>query len=147
MSASLNKVILIGHLGADAEVRCTAGGAPVASFSLATSERRKQADGSAREQVEWHRVTLYGRLAENARDHLRKGAQVYVEGRIRTDTWRDREGRERKSVVIVASQMQMLGKPEGRRERPDQAPGDMSWLDEAAPDDSGWNADSDDIPF
>lgn len=147
MSASLNKVILIGHLGADPEVRYTAGGAPVVNFSLATSERRKQADGSAREQVEWHRVTLYARLAEVARDHLRKGAQIYVEGRIQTEAWRDRDGRERKSVVIVGSQMQMLGKREGSRERPDQAPGDMNWLDEPAPDDSGWDSSSDDIPF
>lgn len=133
MTASVNKVLLVGNLGADPEVRYLPSGTPVATLSLATTERRRQADGGALEQVEWHRVSLYGNLAELARDLLRKGSQVYVEGRLRTDAWRDRNGSERKTTVIVASRVLAFdGKGERRSpERP--APADMSWLDEAAP--------------
>lgn len=145
MSASVNKVLLVGNLGADPEVRYLSSGTPVATLSLATTERRRQADGGAVEQVEWHRVSLYGNLAEQARDLLRKGSQVYVEGRLRTDAWRDRNGNERKTTVIVASRMLTLGGTGERRapEVPEAA--DMSWLDEPAPRQTA--VDDDEIPF
>lgn len=145
MSASINKVLLVGNLGADPEVRYLANGTPVATFSLATSERWRQADGSAIEQVEWHRVSLYGNLAEIARDHLRKGSQTYVEGRLRTNAWRDRNGNERKTTVIVASRMLMLSRKEYAHAPTLPEPADMSWLDEAAP--SRTAANDGDIPF
>ncbi|NUP87099.1 MAG: single-stranded DNA-binding protein [Burkholderiaceae bacterium] len=145
MSASVNKVLLVGNLGADPEVRYLSSGTPVATLSLATTERRRQADGAAVEQVEWHRISVYGSLAELARDQLRKGSQVYVEGRLRTDAWRDRNGNERKTTVIVASRMLTLGGTGERRvpEAPEAA--DMSWLDEPAPRQTA--VDDDEIPF
>ena len=145
MTASVNKVLLVGKLGADPEVRYLPSATPVANLSLATGVRRRQADGSAVEQVEWHRVSLYGNLAELARDLLRKGTQVYVEGRLRTDMWRDRNGNERKTTVILASRVLALG---GKGELRDPQPSeraDMSWLDEAAP--SRAPAADDEIPF
>lgn len=145
MSASVNKVLLVGNLGADPEVRYLSSGTPVATLSLATTERRRQADGGAVEQVEWHRVSLYGNLAELARDLLRKGTQVYVEGRLHTDTWRDRNGIERKTTVIVASRVLALGGKGERRSQECSEPADMSWLDEAAP--SRTPADGDGTPF
>lgn len=145
MTASVNKVLLVGNLGADPEVRYLPSGTPVATLSVASTERRRQADGGAVEQTEWHRVSLYGNLAELARDLLGKGSQVYVEGRLRTDSWRDRNGNERRSTVIVASRMLALGGKAERRTPEVAAPADMSWLDEAAP--SRTPVDDDEIPF
>lgn len=146
MSASVNKVLLVGNLGADPEIRYLPSGTPVANLSVATSARRRQADGSAVEQVEWHRVSLFGNLADVARVHLRKGIQVYVEGRIRTDTWRESNGSERKMVVIVAHRLMMLGRKEGERTQAASLADDMSWLDEAAPG-RQTTTDDDDVPF
>ena len=114
--ASLNKVMLIGNLGKDPEVRYTAAGTAVASFSLATSERFKNKNGEWEEKTEWHNVTLWARLAEIAGEYLAKGKTVYIEGRLQTRKWQDRDGKDRYTTEIVGEKMQMLsGKGEGGR--------------------------------
>lgn len=112
--ASLNRVMLIGNLGKDPEVRRTAGGTAVASFSLATTEKFKK-DGEWTETTEWHNVTLWARLAEIAGEYLSKGKTVYIEGRLQTRKWADKEGKDRYTTEIVGEKMQMLsGKSEKR---------------------------------
>lgn len=107
--ASLNKVILIGNLGKDPEVRVTTSGQTMANFSLATKERFKNKNGEREERTEWHSIVLWGRLAEIARDYLHKGKQIYVEGRLQTRKWQDKEGVDRYTVEVVVDKMQMLG--------------------------------------
>lgn len=122
--ASVNKVILLGNLGKDPEVRYTAGGAAVASFSLATSERFKGKDGQWEDRVEWHNVTLWGRLAEVAGEYLAKGKTAYIEGRLQTRKWTDKEGKDRYTTEIVGEKMQMIGgKGEGQKSKPQQDSG------------------------
>ena len=112
--ASLNKVMLIGNLGKDPEVRYTAAGTAVASFSLATSEKFKNKNGEWEERTEWHNITLWARLAEIAGEYLAKGKTVYIEGRLQTRKWQDRDGKDRYTTEIVGEKMQMLsGKGEG----------------------------------
>jgi single-strand DNA-binding protein len=113
--ASVNKVILIGNLGADPEMRATSSGEPICNLRLATTEKWKEkATGEARETTEWHRVVLYRRLAEIAGEYLRKGSPIYIEGRLRTRKWQDKEGRERSTTEIEANELKMLGsKPSG----------------------------------
>lgn len=120
MSRGVNKVILIGHLGADPEVRHSAGGDPVATLRLATSESWKdKASGETRERTEWHRVVLWRRLAEIAAESLRKGARVYVEGKLETRKWQAQDGSERFTTEIVARDLQMLdGAREAHQEHP-----------------------------
>jgi single-strand DNA-binding protein len=107
--------MLIGHLGNDPEVRATAGGMLVAALSVATSHGKKNADGSGwTNETEWHRVKLFDRQAEVAQQYLRKGSQVYIEGRLKTNKWQDKDGQDRWTTEVVGSEMQMLGgKPEG----------------------------------
>lgn len=112
--ASLNKVMLIGNLGKDPEVRYTASGQAVAGFSLATSEKFKNKSGEWEERTEWHRVTLWGKLAEIAGEYLSKGKTVYIEGRLQTRKWQDNSGNERYTTEIVGDKMQMLS-PKGER--------------------------------
>ncbi|GGD94120.1 single-stranded DNA-binding protein [Caballeronia grimmiae] len=108
--ASVNKVILVGNLGADPETRYLPSGDAVANIRLATTDRYKdKASGEMKEQTEWHRVSFFGRLAEIVNEYLKKGSSVYIEGRIRTRKWTDQAGQERYSTEIVADQMQMLG--------------------------------------
>lgn len=108
--ASVNKVILVGNLGADPEIRALPNGDPVANIRLATTERYKdKASGEMRELTEWHRVVFFNRLAEVVRDYLKKGSSVYIEGRIRTRKWQDQSGQDRYSTEIMGDQMQMLG--------------------------------------
>jgi single-strand DNA-binding protein len=107
--ASVNKVILVGNVGRDPELRYTQGGQPVASFSIATNERFKDKDGNWKDRTEWHRIVAWGRLAEICGEYLRKGRQVYVEGRIQTRDWEDKEGNKRQTTEIVILGMQMLG--------------------------------------
>jgi len=110
MARGINKVILVGNLGADPEVRYTAGGTAIASLSVATSEQwTDKQSGQKQERTEWHRVKLFGRLAEIAGEYLKKGRQVYVEGSLRTDKYTDKQGVERYSTDIIASELQMLG--------------------------------------
>jgi single-strand DNA-binding protein len=107
----VNKVILIGRLGADPEMRRTADGTPVTTFRMATTESWKNKDGSKAEQTEWHRVVAWRKLGEIAAEYLRKGKLVYVEGRIQSREYEDRDGVKRKTFEIVASNMKMLGGP------------------------------------
>lgn len=113
--ASINKVILIGNLGRDPETRYSPEGAAMTNISVATTSQWKdKATGEKREETEWHRVAFFGRLAEIAGEYLRKGSQVYVEGRLRTRKWQDKEsGQDRFSTEVVADVMQMLGSRQG----------------------------------
>ncbi len=105
----INKVILIGNLGGDPELRSTPGGTSVASFTLATNETWTDKDGAKQERTEWHRIVVWSRLAEICGQYLRKGSQVYIEGRLQTREWEDKQGNKRKTTEIVARDMQMLG--------------------------------------
>ena len=110
MARGVNKVILIGNLGADPETRAMPSGTTVANLRLATSESwRDKQTGEQQERTEWHRVALFGRLAEVAGEYLRKGSKVYIEGSLRTRKWTDKQGNERYSTEIVGNDMQMLG--------------------------------------
>ena len=110
MARGINKVILIGHLGADPETRAMPSGMTVANMRLATTESWKdKQSGEQQERTEWHNVALFGRLGEIAAEYLRKGSQVYIEGRLRTRKWQDKEGRDRYTTEIVGNEMQMLG--------------------------------------
>ena len=135
-SSGLNKVILIGNLGADPETRHSAGGSQVTNIRVATSESWKDQSGEKQEKTEWHRITFFGRLAEIASEYLRKGSMVYVEGRIETSTY-EKDGEKRYSTSFVAKEMQMLGgKSSGAPERSQAG-------QEASPPESL----DDDIPF
>ncbi|HKJ88451.1 MAG TPA: single-stranded DNA-binding protein [Gammaproteobacteria bacterium] len=109
MAGGVNKAILIGNLGADPEVRYTASGTAVANFRIATSENYTTKDGTRETRTEWHRIVTFGKLAEICGEYLSKGRQVYIEGRIQTRGWEDREGSKRYTTEVVANQMQMLG--------------------------------------
>jgi single-strand DNA-binding protein len=110
MARGINKVIIIGNLGADPETRAMPSGATVANLRIATTESWKDKQtGEQQERTEWHRVALFGRLGEIAGEYLRKGSQVYIEGSLRTRKWTDKQGNERYSTEIVANEMQMLG--------------------------------------
>jgi single-strand DNA-binding protein len=112
--SSLNKVLLIGRLGKDPETRYTPDGAPVASFSLATSENWTDKSGTRQERTEWHNIVAWNKLADICKQFLAKGRQVYIEGRIQTREYTDREGIKRRITEIIASQMVMLGsRPQG----------------------------------
>jgi single-strand DNA-binding protein len=118
--ASVNKVILIGNLGADPEMRATASGEAICNLRLATTEKWKdKVTGDARETTEWHRVVLYRRLAEIAGEYVRKGSAVYIEGRLRTRKWQDKEGKERSTTEIEGNELKMFGgKPAGGEAAP-----------------------------
>ena len=150
--ASVNKVILIGNLGRDPEVRYMPSGDAVANISIATTETWKDKNGEKQEQTEWHRVALFGKTAEIAGEYLKKGSQVYIEGRLQTRKWTDKEGQERYSTEIRADRMQMLGSRSGGAERmsspPDEA-GAAGGAKKPAPAGKAGNFDDmeDDIPF
>ena len=109
MSNGLNKVLIIGNLGADPEIKYTQAGSPVANLSVATSERWKDKNtGEQKEQVEWHRVVIFGRLAEIAEQYLKKGSKIFVEGKLQTRDWEDSEGKKRYTTEVVAREMTML---------------------------------------
>ena len=110
MARGVNKVILIGNLGNDPDTRYTAGGAAVANVSLATTDSwRDKETGEQQDRTEWHRVVFFGRLAEIVSEYLHKGSQIYIEGRLQTRKWQDKEGNDRYTTEIVANEMQMLG--------------------------------------
>ena len=147
MARGVNKAIIVGTLGQDPEVRYTASGSAVANISVATNESWKDRQtGEMQERTEWHRIVLFGKLAEIAQQYLKKGSQAYFEGRIQTRKWQDQSGNDRYSTEIVANEMQMLGgrgggggsapsEPDGQSQsRPER---------ETAPIDDGF----DDIPF
>lgn len=138
--AGVNKVILIGRLGAEPEVRYTPGGAAVANFRIATSEEWKDKEtGEKQERTEWHRIVAWRRLGEICGEYLHKGSQVYIEGRLQTREWEDRDGNKRFTTEVVAANMQMLGRPEkeGRAES----------LEETYPVEEPVSIPDDDIPF
>ncbi len=145
MARGINKVILVGHLGQDPETRYMPSGSAVTNLRLATSESWKDKNsGDQQERTEWHSVAMFGRLAEIAAEYLRKGSQVYIEGRLRTRKWQDRDGNDRWTTEIVANEMQMLG---GRADS--SAPARSSSSSAAAPPAmSGPPSEmDDDIPF
>ena len=111
--ASVNKVILIGNLGRDPETRYMPDGGAITNISIATTENRKDKQGENQEKTEWHRVAFFGKLAEIAGEYLKKGSQVYVEGRLQTRKWQDKDGQDKYTTEIVADRMQMLGRREG----------------------------------
>jgi single-strand DNA-binding protein len=132
MARGVNKVILVGNLGSDPELRSTGGGTSICSFSLATSESwTDKNSGEKQERTEWHRIKIFGRLGEIAAEYLKKGRQVYIEGSIRTDKFTGKDGVEKYFTDIIASEMQMLGSNEGgggggggyQRERPQSGGG------------------------
>ena len=138
----LNKVMIIGNLGADPEMRYMPSGAAVANLSIATTEKWKDKEsGQMKERTEWHRVSLFGRLAEIAGEYLTKGSQVYIEGKLQTRKWQDKDGNDRWTTETVAGQMVMLGsRGEGGTSKP--APRQQ------APETPAPQADiEDDIPF
>ncbi len=120
--AGVNKAILIGNLGADPELRHTPSGVAVASFNIATTEQWTSKTGERNERTEWHRIVAWGRLAEICNEYLTKGRQVYIEGRIQTRQWEDRDGNRRYTTEIVAQTLQMLGRPGERSEVPAGGP-------------------------
>ncbi|AEH45544.1 single-strand binding protein [Thermodesulfatator indicus DSM 15286] len=136
---SVNKVILIGRLGADPEIRYTADGQPVATFRLATSERWTDKNGQRQERTEWHRVVAFGKLAEICGEYLSKGRQVYIEGRLQTRSYEDRDGIKRYVTEIVAQNMQMLGRRDEVSAGPAPSAGTSDFVDEPPPDE--------DLPF
>jgi len=144
MSRGINKVILVGNLGADPETRNMPNGGAVTNIRIATSEAWKDKQtGDQQERTEWHSVAFFGKLAEIAGEYLRKGSQVYVEGKLRTRKWQDKEGNDRYQTEVIANEMQMLGSKGGgqRAEKPAAA-------DVAAPAGAGAAGEfDDDIPF
>lgn len=157
--ASVNKVILVGNLGRDPEVRYLPSGDPVANVTIATSSRYKNKSGEMVEETEWHRVTFFGRLAEIVSQYLKKGRSVYVEGRIKTRKYTDKDGQEKYATDIIASEMQMLGSREGMGEPNDgdddgaargarsQTPARQQQAGAASKAGSGFDDMDDDIPF
>jgi single-strand DNA-binding protein len=106
---SVNKAILVGNLGRDAEMRFTSGGTPVATVSLATTERFNDREGNKKEDTQWHRIVIWGKTAESLHEYLTKGKQIYVEGRIQTREWTDKEGKPAKTTEIRADKIVLLG--------------------------------------
>ncbi|MBN2059162.1 MAG: single-stranded DNA-binding protein [Deltaproteobacteria bacterium] len=138
--ASVNKVILVGNLGSDPEIRYTPSGTAVANFSLATNEQWTNKNGEKEEKTEWHKVVAWARLGEICGEYLKKGSPVYIEGRLQTRAWEDREGVKRYTTEIVAQAMQMLGS--SRREG-----GEAGSSEERYPVEEPVSIPEDDIPF
>lgn len=147
MARGINKVILVGNLGQDPDTRYMPSGSAVTNLRIATSEQWKDKQtGEQKERTEWHNVAMFGRLAEIAAEYLRKGSQVYIEGKLRTRKWQDKQGNDRWTTEVIADEMQMLG---GRGGGGGPAP--MSSQDSSPPGgnypDSGGGEFDDDIPF
>jgi single-strand DNA-binding protein len=137
--ASLNRILLIGNLGADPELSYTPSGTAKATMRLATHEVWTNKSGEKGERTEWHRVIAWGRLAEICGEYLAKGRQIFIEGRLQTRSWEDRDGNKRWTTEIVASTMQMLGSPRGAPAEAELPPSGQEMPDAPEPDD--------DIPF
>lgn len=153
--SSLNKVMLIGNLGRDPEIRYLPSGGQVANFSIATTDKWKNKEGNMEDRTEWHNIVAFGRLAEICGEYLRKGKQVYIEGRLQTRSWEDKDGNKRYMTEIVAREMQMLGRrddagggggPRSGSSGGSRGPGGPG---PAAPSDQGggYMQEDDDIPF
>lgn len=147
--AGVNKVILVGNLGIDPEIRTLESGAKVARLRIATSESYTNKEGIKVENTEWHTVTMWRALADIAEKYLEKGKQVYIEGKLRTRSWKDSDGNDRYSTEIVADNMQMLGRPGGGQNQDSQqqaAPRQQSSSQQSSPVNQG-SAEEDDLPF
>jgi single-strand DNA-binding protein len=148
MARGINKVILIGHLGQDPEVKYMPSGSAVANVSIATTESWKDKNtGEKQDRTEWHRVVFFARLAEIVGEYLRKGSQVYVEGRLQTRKWQDKNGQERYTTEIIASEMQMLGGKGGGSGSADYASSNEAPSGNASPTGGRDEGFDDDIPF
>ena len=146
--SGVNKVILVGNLGADPTVRYTQGGTAVANFSLATTERFTTREGERESRVEWHRIVAWGKLAEICKEYLKKGRSAYVEGRIQTRSYDDREGNKKWITEIVASRVQFLGgRGEGDRSGGGQSASETEMPETAAVSEPLVNQEDDDLPF
>ncbi len=150
--AGVNKVILIGNLGRDPEMRYTQNNTPVANFTVATSDQWTDRNGEKQERTEWHRVVAWGRLAEICGQYLQKGKQVYIEGRLQTREWQDQNGQKRYTTEIVAREMQMLGRPGDAPAQMAASNGSPAVQDEgpaadAFPPAPAATPDDDDLPF
>jgi single-strand DNA-binding protein len=156
--ASVNKVILVGNLGRDPEVRHMPSGDALANFSIATTDTWRDKSGQRQERTEWHRISLFGKQAEVAGQYLKKGSTVYVEGRLQTRKWTDKEGQERHTTEIVADRFQMLGgrdsgggrnfENDGGNDRPQQSTQSPSYTGgNGVPAGDGFDDFGDDIPF
>jgi single-strand DNA-binding protein len=148
--AGVNKVILVGNLGKDPEVRHLENGASVANFSIATSETYKDKNGNRQEQTEWHNVVLWRGLAQIAEKYLKKGSQIYIEGKLRTRNWQDKDGVTRYTTEVVGDQMTMLGgKPSGGNDSPAPSSSDEpTKKNNGSADISSNDSDeADDLPF
>lgn len=137
--AGINKVILVGNLGKDPELRYTPNGTAVATFPLATSSRWKDSAGESQQRTEWHRIVAWGRQAEVCNEYLKKGSQVYLEGRIQYRSFDDKEGNKRYVTEIIARLVQMLGRKEPETSLP---PGQMAEVEKEAPAE-----EEEDLPF
>ncbi|MBI3560359.1 MAG: single-stranded DNA-binding protein [Gammaproteobacteria bacterium] len=145
---TLNKVILIGNLGKDPEIRYMPNGQPVANFNIATSESWKdKATGAAQEKTEWHRIVMYRKLAEIAGEYLKKGSKIYVEGKLQTRKWQDNTGQDRYTTEIIANEMQMLDSRGGAATMPPAALSEGSSHANEAPAMTSEGGFDDDIPF
>jgi single-strand DNA-binding protein len=149
MARGVNKVILVGNLGADPETRSMPSGTTVTNIRIATSESWKdKASGAQQERTEWHSIALFGRLGEIAAEYLRKGSQVFVEGKLRTRKWQDKQGNDRFTTEIIADNMQMLGGRAGGAGGSGGAPPRDDYDQSSAPAPAGGKEDfDDDIPF
>lgn len=149
MARGVNKAIIVGHLGRDPEVRYSASGAAIANVSVATTDSWKDKQtGENNEKTEWHRVVFFGRLAEIAGEYLKKGSQVYIEGRLQTRKWQDQNGQDRYTTEIVANDMQMLGGRGGAsNDSFDESPRKPAESTAAAAGDVPTSDFDDDIPF
>ena len=156
--ASVNKVILIGNLGSDPEVRYLESGSAVAKFSIATTEAYTNKNGERVENTEWHRIELWEGLAKVAEKYLKKGNSVYIEGRLRTDNWTDKEGQQRSGVTIRANSMTLLGGPntggagdnpnnQGHEQSSAQRPNQAPRSNDPIPPSMAAGNDDDDLPF
>lgn len=146
MARGVNKVILVGNLGQDPETRYMPSGSAVTNLRIATSEQWKDKQtGERQEKTEWHSVAMFGRLAEVAAEYLRKGSQVYIEGRLQTRKWQDKQGNDRYTTEIVANDMQMLGGRGGTAPMMSESP--SRGAAQPAPASSGSDDFDDDIPF
>jgi single-strand DNA-binding protein len=151
--AGVNKVILVGNLGSDPEVRTTPGGQRVANFRLATSRQWTGQDGQRQEKTEWHSIVAWGKLADIVERYLTKGKQVYVEGRLETRSWQDKESQTRYKTEVICETMQMLGRPgekngDASYEGPSRASApDENYQPAAGGGGSGGSGSDDDLPF
>ena len=142
--AGINKVILIGNLGKDPEVRHLEGGTTVANFPLATTETYKDKNGNRQEQTEWHNIVLWRSLAEVAEKYLKKGMQIYVEGKLRTRSWEDKEGHKRYTTEVVAETFTMLG---SRKNNEEQSSNTKPASEQTSSNQAVGGSDADDLPF